>query len=189
MKERITNTEAKTDFVKCPSCNSARVDTYRQSDSFVYGTGETAATLSAVVPFRECLDCHFEFTDAEAEDARHDAICRHLGVMTPGEVAELRRQYNMTRAVFAAKSRIGEASLARWETGQLIQNAANDDYLYLLTFRDNMIRLECRRSSDRLPREEFAASQPIPTFRQLPECSSTPWKRGFLRAKGAASCI
>jgi transcriptional regulator with XRE-family HTH domain len=64
--------------------------------------------------------------------------------MIPGEVAEVRKRYELRRDEFAAKTRLGEASLARWESGQLIQNAAYDNYLYLLTFEENMKRLEER---------------------------------------------
>ncbi len=64
--------------------------------------------------------------------------------MIPADVAEVRKRYRLRREEFAAKTRLGEASLARWESGQLIQNAAYDNYLYLLTFEENMRRLEER---------------------------------------------
>lgn len=188
MREHITNAEMKSTLIKCPNCGSSRVDTHRQTDLFAYGAGDAVVELSAIIPFRECAECGFEFTDAEAEDARHEAICRHLGVMTPMEVAEVRRQYEMTRAAFAERSRIGEASLARWETGQLIQNAANDNYLYLLSFQQNMDRLEWRRSCDQLSTEGSAIRNPMSRFRELAQRSSTPQERSFLRAKKAAAC-
>lgn len=188
MREHNTNTEAESTLIKCPNCGSSRVATHRQTDLFTYGAGGTAIELSTVIPFRECAECGFEFTDAEAEDTRHEAICRHLEVMTPREVAGVRHQYEMTRAVFSEKSRFGEASLARWETGQLIQNAANDNYLYLLSFRDNMERLEWRRSCDQLPTEESAIRNPVSRFRELTQKSSTPQQRSFLRAKKATAC-
>jgi len=64
--------------------------------------------------------------------------------MVPAEVLDLRSSYGLTRAEFAEATRIGEASLARWETGQLIQNPANDNFLYLLRFRENWERLKAR---------------------------------------------
>lgn len=188
MREHDTNTEAKSTLVKCPNCGSGRVDTHRQADLFAYGAGDDAIQLSAVIPFRECRECGFEFTGAEAEDARHDAICRHLGVMTPAEVTDVRRQYEMSRAAFAEKSRLGEASIGRWETGLLIQNAANDNYLYLLSFRENMDRLEWRQSCDQLATEESAIQNRISRFRELTQSSSTPQQRNFLRAKKATAC-
>jgi len=58
----------------------------------------------------------------------------------------LRKRYNLTRAEFASLTRFGEASLARWETGQLIQNAANDQLLYLLSIESNVERLQKRQA-------------------------------------------
>jgi putative zinc finger/helix-turn-helix YgiT family protein len=129
---------------ECPNCGSMRIDTRIIKDKFQYGSGAKAVELEALVPFRKCPDCGFEFTDSEAEDLRHEAVCRHLGVMTPTEIFALRKNYGLTRAEFAERSRIGEASLARWETGELIPNPANDCYLYLLSFPENLERLENR---------------------------------------------
>ncbi|SRR6266545_3764227 len=141
---RRNNNESNTRVFECPNCDSNRVETRNIVDKFQYGSGAKAASLEAKIPFRRCADCKFEFTDSEAEDLRHEAICRHLGVMTPAEIVALRKRYNLTRAEFADKTRIGEASLARWETGELIQNPANDMYMYLLSFPENFARLDER---------------------------------------------
>jgi len=71
-------------------------------------------------------------------------VCRHLGVMTPRDVEAVRTRLRMTRAAFADLTRLGEASLARWEKGLLIQNPANDQLLYLLLFPENVERLRSR---------------------------------------------
>jgi DNA-binding transcriptional regulator YiaG len=188
MKGHIVKADAKSSLIQCPNCGSNRVETHWQADPFIYGAGTAAVELSAVIPFRECVDCNFGFTDSEAEDARHESICRYLGVMTPKEVVALRQKYTTARSEFAAKTRLGEASLARWETGLLIQNAANDDYLYLLGFPENMRRLEMRRSADPLHDNEPVASPTVAKFRQLTDRPSKPEERAFLRAKGASSC-
>jgi DNA-binding transcriptional regulator YiaG len=129
---------------ECPNCGSKNVTSRISIDRFQYGNGPDAVQLEANIPFRRCNDCAFEYTDSEAEDIRHEAVCRHLGVMVPAEVLEIRISYGLTRAEFAEATRIGEASLGRWETGQLIQNPANDNYLYLLKFRENWERLKAR---------------------------------------------
>jgi putative zinc finger/helix-turn-helix YgiT family protein len=130
--------------VCCPNCGSNSVKTTVERETFTYGDGSSAAQLTADVPVRTCINCDFQFTDGEAEEARHNAVCRHLGVLTPKEILELRKRYNMSRAEFAEVTRLGEASLARWENGQLIQNAANDQLLFLLTLPSNMDLLRCR---------------------------------------------
>lgn len=143
MAEQVKNPVISSN-VECPNCGAIGVETRVINDKFKYGVGSNAVDLEAKIPFRHCPMCEFEYTDAEAEDLRHEAICRYLKRMAPGEVADIRKRYELRRDEFAAKTRLGEASLARWESGQLVQNAAYDNYLYLLTFEENMKRLEER---------------------------------------------
>jgi len=101
--------------------------------------------LSARIPVRRCEECGNQFLDAEAEDLMHEAVCRHLGVMTSSEVRAIRRQSGrLSRAEFARITRLGEATIGRWERGELIQNAAYDQLLYLLTFPENLVRIRER---------------------------------------------
>ena len=71
--------------LRCASCGASSVGTEMVVEEFAYGTGEDSVPLRATVPMRTCRECGFQFTDHHAEDARHDAVCRHLGVMTPRE--------------------------------------------------------------------------------------------------------
>jgi putative zinc finger/helix-turn-helix YgiT family protein len=128
----------------CVNCQGKNLIVKSEEQRFLYGTERNQVELRAVVPVHECLSCGFSFTDGEAEDARQDAICRYLRVMTPREITALRHKYDMTRAEFGEISRIGTASLARWESGVLVQNAANDQLLYLLRFPENVSRLRER---------------------------------------------
>ena len=104
-----------------------------------------------------CDDCDFEFTGPGAEVARHEAVCRHLGVMTPAEIRDLRGRYGLSRLTFASITRLGAASIARWEAGSLLQNRAYDSLLYLLCFEDNLRRLQSRHSAA-APGESVSAS-------------------------------
>lgn len=130
--------------ILCPVCESKSIVTQMLSESFPYGSGKEEVTLSAVVPVHSCQDCQFEFTDELADQAKHNAICKHLEVMTPGQIAWIRQQYNLSRAEFARVTRIGEASINRWEKALLIQNPAMDQYLYLLSFPENFERVQQR---------------------------------------------
>jgi DNA-binding transcriptional regulator YiaG len=147
--------------MECPSCGSESVRTRIESQRFIYGEGASAAELTALVPVRQCLDCEFEFTDGEAEDARHEAVCRHLGVFTPREIVAVRKRYQMSRTEFAELTRLGEASLGRWESGQLIQNPGNDQLLYLLTVPSNIEMLRQRASKRAAAREARAGAGEI----------------------------
>lgn len=134
----------------CPQCGRSNLAASNQMQSFTYGKGTDAVQLAVEIPVKSCMDCGFEFLDQSAELIRHDAVCRHLALMIPSEISSIRKQYKLSRNDFAKLTRIGEASLARWEGASLIQNAAYDQYLYLLTFEDNLNRLLKRRLVERL---------------------------------------
>ena len=137
--------------LNCPNCGRRNIRTTATEDTFTYGEGPGAEKITATVPLRTCLDCQFQFLDAAAEDAQHEAICNHLGVMTPSQIQNLRRKNHLSRAAFAQLTKLGEASIARWERGELIQNEAYDQLLYLLTFDENLERLK-KRAKDNHPR-------------------------------------
>lgn len=134
----------------CGLCGSDEVDSSLVTEEFVYGVGADAVTLSARIPVRKCAACGFEYSDADAEDARHEAVCRHLGVLTPNDIIAIRQANGLTRAEFALLTHLGEATIARWERGALIQNVAYDRYLRLLQAPQGMSmlrRIEARDSS------------------------------------------
>jgi putative zinc finger/helix-turn-helix YgiT family protein len=124
--------------VTCANCGGGAVSTSMEEDRFPYGVGEDATELAVVVPVHTCSECGAQFTDEEAERLRHDAVCEYLGRLTPGEIRDIRTQYKMCRADFAAATKLGEATLARWESGARLPNAAYDQYLRLLRYPVNM---------------------------------------------------
>jgi len=135
------------DTVICPTCGDESVNTTITQEQFSYGEGSNAVKLVAKVPLRTCSKCGFKFLDSDAEDAKHEAICRHLGVMTPREVQSLREACGLSRTEFARLTRLGEATIGRWERGALIQNAAYDQLLHLLSFPENLRRLREREAA------------------------------------------
>lgn len=137
-----------TPSINCPNCGSVNVATNYEQQQFLYG--KEAVSLHATVAVRSCTNCHFEFTDWEAEEARDKAIREYLHAPTGDEVESVRKKYHMSRAEFAAISGLGSASLARWETGALIPNAANARYLFLLSFAENITRLRAKDAYDQI---------------------------------------
>jgi putative zinc finger/helix-turn-helix YgiT family protein len=128
----------------CPACGKEMLESMVEETSFTYGTGATAVDLSCPVSVHRCSGCGFEFTDSEAEDARDLAVRRYFRVMLPEEIRGIRESNNISRREFGSITRIGEASLARWESGDVIQNAGYDQFLYLLKFPENFQRLKDR---------------------------------------------
>ena len=120
------------DVLTCPQCDEESVETFQHSDDFVYGDGDSAVRLHVDLPVRRCTACEFEFLDHASERLRHEAVCRHLRVLSPAEIRRIREQHGMTRGAFAQVTGLGEATLSRWEKGILVQNRANDRYLRLL---------------------------------------------------------
>lgn len=136
-----TEPDAPRGPVPCFDCDG---DTRRVWDehTFTYGIGDAAAELTVHLPVHVCPSCGFECLDHEAETLKHEAVCAHLGVLTPDEVRGIRTMYGKSRAAFAKVTGLGEATLNRWENALLIQNTANDRYLRLLRNANNMRLLE-----------------------------------------------
>jgi DNA-binding transcriptional regulator YiaG len=104
--------------------------------------------------------------DGDAEDACHEAVCRHLGVMTPSQIKALRTLYGLTQSQFSEITKLGEATLSRWERGIVIQNQAYDNYLYLLGFNENLERIRNRTKESKIT-EQIVNRNQNPQFRKL----------------------
>ncbi|MCY3625164.1 MAG: type II toxin-antitoxin system MqsA family antitoxin [Candidatus Dadabacteria bacterium] len=126
----------------CVVCGSSNVETKQVDDSFEYGS----VFLNATITVHSCAECSFEFTGEGADSARHESVCRHLGLLTPAEVRNIRKDMSMSKAELARQTGIGEASLSRWERGYLLQNTAMDNFLYLLSLPGNLEALQKRHS-------------------------------------------
>ena len=144
MKSEEGAATASTDAGRCANCGAPTTRSELRDERFEYGEAPDAVRLAATVRVHRCDACGFEFTEDDADVARHEAVCRHVGVLTPAEVVAVRRRLGMNRREFAELTQFGVASLARWEQGLLLQNAANDNLLYLLSFPENAERLRRR---------------------------------------------
>ena len=143
MPSRVTATTSPDDPQDVVPCFDCYADTRKvlREHTFTYGTGPDPAELTVTLPVHVCPSCGFECLDHEGQTLRHEAVCAHLGVLSPNEVRGIRKRYGMSRAAFSKVTGLGEATLNRWENGILIQNAANDRYLRLLAEPGNLRRL------------------------------------------------
>ena len=139
----------------CPECGGKDVQTRYETEEFRYGVGEHAIAISVELPLRQCAACGFQYFDHVADETRHEAVCRALGVMTPQEIQAVRQAFGFSRREFSVLTGLGEASLGRWECGTLIQSQANDRYLYLLSVPENIERLRIRPERARLVDERI----------------------------------
>ncbi len=132
----------------CSKCGGINVELKNSEHKFPYGRKGERVELVANVPIRICHDCGLQVLDKNAYMICQEAICEHIGVMTPSQIKELRKNYNLTQTEFAQITKLGEATLSRWERGTLIQNAAYDNYLYLLKFPANYRIIQRRTNRD-----------------------------------------
>lgn len=160
----------------CADCGSSNVETYEEDYTFAYGIGESIVKLTDRIPIRKCSDCDFSFRDCVADDICHEAVCRHLGVMTPRQIKSLREQYELTQAEFSEVTKLGEATLSRWERGIVIQNEAYDNYLYLLGFTENLERV---RNHERTGNMEESPVESVETTRQNQHATLRDVPAGF----------
>ena len=126
----------------CPDCDGSEITFSMVNHRFIYGPTESGAELSATVKVYKCEICDFEYLDGSGMMAEHAAICRHLGVLSPDEIRKIRGKYGMTRAKFAQITALDEALVNKLEKGSIFQTLANDRYLRLLSYSENMQRLE-----------------------------------------------
>ncbi len=147
----LTSAEACERLTTCLECGSNTLEERCDEETFEYGGREKPFRVTARIPSILCTTCGFRFYNEAAEQARHEAACRHLGVMTPEEIRALRKRYGSTQEAFAELTGLGVASLGRWERGEGIQNEAYDALLHLLTYRENVERLRHRRQSESDP--------------------------------------
>lgn len=145
-----TSETAASEVLTCPLCGSEEVRTTEYRETFPHGTGASMVEIVVDVPIRYCKACDFYFQDLAAERLKQEALCRHLGVLTPDEVRSIRTGYRMSRSEFAKVTGIGEASLNRWENGANVQTVANDKYLRLIADPGTMRMLRATESPARL---------------------------------------
>jgi putative zinc finger/helix-turn-helix YgiT family protein len=126
---------------ECPACGEVSAALRYDIEKFPYLHGKDQVILEAQVPVWKCDACESEFTDDRAEEIRHDTVCRYLGRLTPAELRAIRERYHLSQQDWAARTGFGAASIKRWETGNLIQEKAADNYLRLLRLPDIFARV------------------------------------------------
>ena len=164
MTAHSTIPDESTSEETCFDCDSPVGKTWG-THTFTYGLGAAAVELTVDLPIHVCPSCGLEFLDDEAETLKHEAVCAHLGVLSPNEIRGIRAMHGMSRAAFSKVSGLGEATLNRWENGILIQNAANDRYLRLLAAPNNVRML--KRLESEPPRSCSPSETDVGPFRAI----------------------
>lgn len=175
---------------RCDVCGAIGVETELMRDPFIYGSGVNAVELTADVWVHTCSACGDSYTDDEADVAYDEAVCRHLGILTPAEIRAMREEYGLTRAEFADLTGFGKATLGRWERGEVTQNRSADRYLRLLQDPEVMRRLQALTE----PTDSSGSRTPVrsadPTYVFIPVLRQKDIRenyRGFTPGPGTTS--
>ncbi|MGF6240364.1 MULTISPECIES: helix-turn-helix domain-containing protein [Paraburkholderia] len=170
MNEFLLNTTAEPRLV-CPDCESDQVETRYERQSFEYGPPGQSVTLTATVPVHYCRnpDCEEAFLGETAERIRHEAVCAHLGLLTPGAIKELRISKGGSASAFANATGIGTATLQRWESGAQLQSRSQDNFLRLLGIGDNYQMLIAMREGGSPSSRSTSTETQVRKFRSLSE--------------------
>ena len=118
----------------CIMCGEGEARRSFEFQEFAYGS----VTLQARVPVWSCATCELQYVSADGERAQHEAVCRHLGRLTPTEIKAIRVGARLSQREFSEEIHCGIASLKRWETGALIQGRAAD--ASIRTFQSKRVR-------------------------------------------------
>jgi putative zinc finger/helix-turn-helix YgiT family protein len=148
------DTEPRTEErVRCPVCGKGHLEPRLITDKFEYEVGKKrVAVVAEGVPVKVCTHCQETFSGPDAGLVRNRAICRALDLLTPEEIRAIRVRLGPSQADFARLTGIGKATIARWESGRLLQNRAMDRYLRLLAENpDNARILRGQRRPDPAP--------------------------------------
>jgi putative zinc finger/helix-turn-helix YgiT family protein len=161
---------------RCPACDVGQLHPQIVTERFPYeDDGKEIMVVAENVPVERCdnPECGEELSGPEAARIRHEAICRALGLLTPDEIRAVRVRLNLTQAEFARLTRLGEATICRWERGRMLQNPAMDRYLRLIASGEDNVRFLRR------------LQEPPQEIKPAPEVSGT--NRCFRRVKGDAA--
>ena len=113
----------------CAVCESREVRITKMTQQFAYACNRRDVLLTADIPVEHCLSCGEMLVGRDGEIARHEAVCRYLGRLTPADIKSIRKRNSMTQDQFAKALSVGEASVKRWETGASLQNRATDQVI------------------------------------------------------------
>ncbi len=151
----------------CPLCDNQEITLTWTNQIIDYGTGEKATEIPVRVPVLYCELCDFEYLDKYGAMVKHEAVCRYHGILTPNEIKQIRKSLGYTKEGFAKLTKIGIASLNRWESGSGMQSHSHDNYLRLLQTNPDLIEILEGRLTPHLENKEVPRNQKFPHLFQF----------------------
>ncbi|NNG65783.1 type II toxin-antitoxin system MqsA family antitoxin [Caldanaerobacter subterraneus] len=139
----------------CPVCGKEQETEVIEKEEVSNIRGEE---IKALAKIRVCSVCGEELFDEELEEENlqrvYDIYRKKHGILSPDEIRNIRESYGLSQRAFAKLLGIGEASIARYETGALPEKSLSN-MIMLLKDPKNMKKL-LEKNEDALSQREKA---------------------------------
>ncbi|MEQ6360501.1 type II toxin-antitoxin system MqsA family antitoxin [Thermoanaerobacter thermohydrosulfuricus] len=125
----------------CPVCGKEQETEVIEKEEVSTVRGDEIKALARI---RVCSVCGEELFDEELEEENirrvYDIYRKKHGILPPEEIKNIRESYGLSQRAFAKLLGIGEASIARYETGALPEKSLSN-MIMLLRDPKNMEKL------------------------------------------------
>ena len=136
---------------KCPVCGKAALEK-RQGEFHFTPPPEVPGgeIVIADAAWEECGACGEQMLPPALGEALLAERYRRLGLLSPGEIAEIRERLGLTQVAMAEFLGVGEKTYARWESGRSIHNISSDNLIRLVAQNPELFpQLKAERDPDR----------------------------------------
>ncbi|MDN5332728.1 MAG: hypothetical protein PWP45_1953 [Tepidanaerobacteraceae bacterium] len=125
----------------CPVCGIERDTEVIEKEEVSNIRGDEIRTISRI---RICSVCKEELFDEDLDEENikraYNLYRERHGILSPEEIKSIRERYGLSQRAFAKLLNIGEASIARYETGALPEKSLSN-MIMLLKDPQNMQKL------------------------------------------------
>ncbi|MEQ2130104.1 type II toxin-antitoxin system MqsA family antitoxin [Caldanaerobacter subterraneus KAk] len=139
----------------CPACGKEQETEVIEKEEISNVRGDE---IKALAKIRICSICGEELFDEELEEENiqrvYDIYRKKHGILSPEEIKGIRESYGLSQRAFAKLLGIGEASIARYETGALPEKSLSN-MIMLLKDPKNMEKLLEKNEEVLTPREKI----------------------------------
>jgi putative zinc finger/helix-turn-helix YgiT family protein len=137
----------------CPVCGVERETKIVEKEEGLNIRGEKITSLSKI---KVCTVCNEELFDKVLDEENiqraYNQYREKLGILFPEEIKNIREQYGLSQKTFAKLLDIGEASIARYETGALPEKSLSNMIMLLKDPKNMKTLLE--KNMDKLTHKE-----------------------------------
>lgn len=136
---------------ECPVCGKVGLE--KRQGEFRFTPPPEIPGGEIVIPdatWEACSACGEQILPPALDKALLVERYRRLGLLNPGEIAEIRQRSGLTQVEMAEFLGVGEKTYARWESGRSIHNLSSDNLIRLVAQSPEQFpRLKAQRDPGR----------------------------------------